>query len=78
MIRKTANSDVRIKVMRDGPYIVTGRVPLSEQIIVVDSGGDAVALREGRRYPEQGTYSLCRCGKSRNMPFCDGSHIPEG
>jgi CDGSH-type Zn-finger protein len=78
MNRKTTVSDARIKVTRDGPYIVTGRVPLSEQIIVVDSDGDAVAWREGRRFPEQETYALCRCGKSQNMPFCDGTHARIG
>jgi len=75
MNRKTTVSGARIKITRDGPYIVTGRVPLSEQIIVVDSAGDAVAWREERCFPEQETYALCRCGKSGNMPFCDGSHI---
>jgi len=78
MNRKTTDSDARIKVTRNGPYIVTGRVPLSEQIIVVDSGGDAVAWREGRRFPERQTYALCRCGKSGNMPFCDGTHAGVG
>jgi len=78
MKRKTCVSGARIKVTRNGPYIVTGRVPLSGRIIVVDSGGDAVAWREGRRYPEQETYALCRCGKSRNLPFCDGTHTRIG
>jgi CDGSH-type Zn-finger protein len=78
VIRKTADPGARIRVVRNGPYVVTGRVPLSEQIIVVDSRGNAVAWREGRRYPEQETYALCRCGKSRNMPFCDGTHARIG
>jgi len=40
MNRKTTVSGARIKVTRNGPYIVTGRVPLSEQIIVVGTNAD--------------------------------------
>ena len=78
MSRKAADSGARIKITRNGPYIVTGRVPISEQTIVVDSDGYPVAWREGRRFPEQETYVLCRCGKSGNMPFCDGTHARIG
>ena len=27
---------------------------------------------------EQGTYFWCACGKSKNQPFCDGSHKGSG
>lgn len=27
---------------------------------------------------EQGTFFWCACGKSKNQPFCDGSHQGSG
>ncbi|AFM41442.1 hypothetical protein Desaci_2496 [Desulfosporosinus acidiphilus SJ4] len=65
-----------IKITQDGPYIVTGNVPLSEKIIVPQ--GRKYELFEGRELPQTETYALCRCGKSKNTPFCDGSHEKVG
>ena len=45
---------------RDGPYCVRGGVELKD----CDFG--ASVTREH--------FVLCRCGASRNKPFCDGSH----
>ena len=63
----------RIKVEKDGPYIVTGHVELTEQII--NSSNDDYKMIPGRVFPTGDTYALCRCGLSKNMPFCDGSHV---
>lgn len=49
-----------------------------EQIMVSDEEGVPCAWKEGRRYPLTRTYALCRCGKSENKPFCDGSHTKAG
>jgi CDGSH-type Zn-finger protein len=65
----------RIRILANGPYFVSGGVPLAEQIVCVDDDGQPRGWREGRSYPVQESYALCRCGRSRQMPFCDGSHM---
>jgi CDGSH-type Zn-finger protein len=62
-------------VTRDGHYLVTGGIPLLELTIGIDSAGDSVDWRAGKQYPLQMSYALCRCGRSGNKPFCDGSHM---
>ena len=64
----------KIKITKNGPYLVSGRIPLSEQIICIDSEEECHGWREGKKYPLQENYALCRCGHSRNKPFCDGAH----
>jgi CDGSH-type Zn-finger protein len=64
----------RIKVTKDGPYLVTGSVPLLRMIIETDRYGDSCTWREVERYPHRERYALCRCGKSKNKPYCDGTH----
>ena len=46
---------------RDGPLLIRGDFRLQDQ------NGNEID-------PGRGTIALCRCGKSRNRPFCDGSH----
>jgi CDGSH-type Zn-finger protein len=67
-----------IKVTKNGPYIVQGSLPISEKIIETDDEGTAIAWKEGRTLPQSGTYALCRCGQSKNKPFCDGTHAKVG
>ncbi len=63
----------KIKIIKDGPYLVSGGVPLLEKIIVPD--GNTYKYEEGRTLPQAEEYALCRCGKSKNAPFCDGTHL---
>ena len=51
----------RITPYKDGPLLV--RRP-SE---IVDQDGNPIPARRK-------TVALCRCGKSRIKPFCDGTH----
>lgn len=64
---------MRIKITENGPYLVTGSIPISEKIITKE--GHHYVLKEGRTLPQQEEYALCRCGHSKHAPFCDGSHI---
>lgn len=65
---------MRIKVTKDGPYIVTGGVPLKEMTIGANGRGESTHWIENEPFEVEETYSLCRCGRSKNKPFCDGSH----
>ena len=49
-----------IQISRDGPYEVRGGIALE---------GAALGAGASREH-----YTLCRCGASKNKPFCDGSH----
>ncbi len=57
----SAEDDVIITPYRDGPLLVRGPFRLQDQ--------DGNEIEVGRK-----TVALCRCGKSRIRPFCDGSH----
>ncbi|MDO9108561.1 MAG: CDGSH iron-sulfur domain-containing protein [Coriobacteriia bacterium] len=68
----------KIEVTENGPYLVTGGVPLLCVEIVTNVAGESVAWREIARLDAGQTYSLCRCGSSAIKPFCDGSHLSNG
>ena len=50
----------RIRLAKDGPYQVEGGVAI-----------EGVERGEGGSTEH---YALCRCGESKNKPFCDGTH----
>ena len=74
---KTQKSAAKIKVTKNGPYLVSGKIPLQKQIIIADSEGTATEWQPSTKYSPQEKYALCRCGHSKNKPFCDSSHYPE-
>lgn len=51
-----------IAIEKNGPYLVTG----------------APALVADISPPSPEHYALCRCGHSKNKPYCDGSHWDAG
>jgi CDGSH-type Zn-finger protein len=68
------SSPKRVVVSKDGPYKVSGDVPLSMQIITPNKEGLSWDWKKAKTFETQEEYSLCRCGQSKNKPFCDGSH----
>ena len=73
-----AKTQVHIKVAENGPYLVSGDIPLARQTIVTDAEGGSEAWREGEAVTHRESYALCRCGASQTKPFCDGSHLKIG
>ncbi len=73
-MKNSEQSSAKIQVTKDGPYLVTGGLPVSEQRIVTNAEGESLEYREGKKFPAQAQYALCRCGQSANKPFCDGTH----
>ena len=56
-------SAVNIRCREDGPFVVEGELTLTDH--------------EGNQFPIDSTkpaVALCRCGASKNKPFCDGTH----
>jgi CDGSH-type Zn-finger protein len=73
-------SDVQILITENGPYLVSGAVPLSEQTITVDAQGNTWDFADTDTQPGGAgeRYALCRCGQSARKPFCDGTHTKVG
>jgi CDGSH-type Zn-finger protein len=68
----------KIKVSKNGPYLVSAGVPILKQTIICDSEGTSFEWRVDTKYSLQEKCALCRCGQSKNKPFCDGTHVKVG
>lgn len=67
-----------IRVMKNGPYLVTGGVPLYPMTIQCSGDNTPLNWIIGERLDTPQDYTLCRCGQSRSKPFCDGTHAKIG
>lgn len=68
----------RIKITKDGPYQVWGAVPMQAKIIITDTEGTPIKWQPSTKYPLKQACILCRCGRSKNKPYCDGAHAEVG
>ncbi|GEM_PF-192196 len=72
-------SPFKIKIIKDGPYRVVGDVPFVKKSQHCSSYGEPLDWVDGGELEHKaGSYLLCRCGKSKNMPYCDNIHIDSG
>lgn len=59
-IKNKAHSPAEVVVVANGPLRLAGKIAVKD--------ADGAVIMETNR------VSLCRCGASKNKPFCDGSH----
>jgi len=72
---ETAKQNCSIKIIKNGPYLVSGAIPLFSMTIECENTGIPARWLKGKTLQTAGTYTLCRCGQSSHKPFCDGSHV---
>jgi len=65
---------MKIKILKDGPYLVEGGIPLYREIMVKYKMLIPERWEKVKKFETKESYALCRCGLSKNKPFCDGSH----
>ena len=54
---------VKIRLRDNGPMVIEGGVEIT------DADGNAFPTN-----PDKPVVALCRCGATKNRPFCDGAH----
>jgi CDGSH-type Zn-finger protein len=64
-----------IVVSKDGPYLISGNFPFEKDISVCGKDGIPIRWEKGEKISHEKDCYLCRCGDSKNKPFCDGSHL---
>ena len=70
-----ADSKFHITIEDNGPILVYGKPPLAQEFLTPNKEGEIWEFRKGETYSTQNEpTALCRCGASKNKPYCDGSH----
>lgn len=73
------NNKLSITIIRGGPFVASGGIPLIQRYPAYSEYGEPLAWdpvgsdEEYQPLPEH--TCLCRCGKSADKPLCDGTHI---
>lgn len=58
------DAETKMEAMPNGPLLVYGNVTIKDA--------------KGNEFKKNKVTAFCRCGQSKNKPFCDGSHVKTG
>jgi CDGSH-type Zn-finger protein len=73
-MNETTPAAPKVRITKNGPYIVSGNLPLGDEVIGANSAGESVQWEHGQKHTHEAQYALCRCGHSSHKPFCDSTH----
>ena len=59
-VEKPSTSFTKVEVLPNGPLLVHGDI--------------SVILADGNQEERESPTAFCRCGGSKNKPYCDGTH----
>ncbi len=62
--KKEEGGEVKVVLLENGPIVIKGNIQMK--------------LENGEMVEHSGMISLCRCGLSKKMPYCDGAHFNQG
>ncbi|KAB1159729.1 MULTISPECIES: (4Fe-4S)-binding protein [Tenacibaculum] len=62
--KEKAYTETKIEVLANGPLLVYGTLHITNS--------------DGKSEKKNKTTAFCRCGASKNKPYCDGAHVKEG
>ncbi|MEM4662465.1 MAG: CDGSH iron-sulfur domain-containing protein [Candidatus Diapherotrites archaeon] len=72
--KKSKRPYPEITITENGPYLVSGKVPLRKEIIAIGPDNEPERWEKAETFKVEKSYALCRCGSSKNKPLCDGTH----
>lgn len=78
MAKTDDSNPKKIAIETDGPYVIQGDIPLVRKTQVVSEYGEPLTWKKDGTIATDGTYYLCRCGHSTEIPFCSGAHCEIG
>lgn len=74
-IGTTKNSEnIYVEIIENGPYVLYGKTKLVQNFIMPNHHGTSTNYQEGQSFETKDKTYICRCGLSKNKPYCDGSH----